>query len=238
GEIWVDDLVGLCNALPLGALGSSGPVDVAEACPILAAWDRTDNLDSPGALLFRRIATRLLGQTLPSGTTTQTRIFPTSGFLLPYSPSDPVNTPSGLNAANPIVQQALADAVAELRALGIPLDAKLRDHQFVERAGERIPLHGGVDRHGLFSIINVDWDPTTGNYANPHHGNTYTQVVSFDGGPCPRLSTNTTYGQSQDPTSPWHSDQTHMYSNKQWIDVPFCEKDVAAKTRSTLELSE
>lgn len=237
GELWVDDLVSMCESLP-GAMGSSGPVDVAEACPILAAWDRTDNLDSRGALLFRRIATRLLGQTLPSGTTTQTRIFPTSGFLLPYNPADPVNTPSGLNVANPTVQQALADAVAELRVLNIPLDAPLGEHQYVERAGERIPLHGGLDRHGLFSILNIDWDPEIGVYANPRHGNTYIQVVSFDGSTCPRLSTITTYGQSQDPTSPWHNDQTKLYRDKHWIEVPFCEKDIARRTLSTTELRE
>lgn len=238
GEIWLDDLVQLCQSLSLGALGSSGPVDVAEACPILAKWDRTDNLDSAGALLFRRVVTRLLGTTLPSGTTTQTRIFPTSGFLMPFNPNDPINTPSGLNIARPDVQQALADAVKELRDLDIPLDALLRDHQWVERNGERIPLHGGVDRHGLFSIINVNWDPEKKAYANPYHGNTYTQVVSFDGSECPRLSTSTTYSQSQDPTSPWHNDQTHMYSNKLWVDVPFCAKDVDAQAISSQHIAE
>lgn len=238
GEIWLDDLVMLCNSLPLGAIGSSGPIDVSEACPILANWDRTDSLDSAGALLFRRVITRLLGTTLPSGTTTQTRIFPTSGFLTPYNPNDPLNTPSGLNIARPDVQQALADAVQELRDLDIPLDALLRDHQWVERDGERIPLHGGVDRHGLFSIINVEWDPGQKAYANPYHGNTYTQVVSFNGDGCPHISTSTTYSQSQDPSSPWHSDQTKMYSNKQWLDVPFCNADVIAQAISVTHIAE
>ena len=236
-ELWLDDLLTLCSSLPV-ALGSNGPVDVSAACPVLAGWSRTDEIEARGALLFRRIATRLLGQTLPSGTTTQTRLPLTSGFLFPFDPADPVGTPRGLNIAQPQVQQALADAVAELQALGIPLDAPLGEHQYVERAGERIPLHGGLDRHGLFSILNIDWDPEAGAYANPHHGNTYTQVVSFDGAACPRLSTITTYGQSQDPTSPWHSDQTRMYRDKQWVEVPFCPEDVRAAARSVTTLRE
>lgn len=234
-ELWLDDLLSLCESLPI-AIGSSGPVDVSEACPILASWNRRDDIEARGALLFRRIVSGLLGQTLPSGTTTQTRLPGTSAFLVPFLPSDPVNTPRGLNIASPLVIQALADAVAELRDLGIPLDAKLGDHQFVERDGQRIPLHGGIDRQGLFSVYRMEWDPDNGVYANPQHGNTYTQVVSFANENCPRLSTITTYGQSQDPTSPWFADQTRLYSDKQWIEVPFCREDINAQALSVMEL--
>ena len=37
-------------------IGSSGPVDVSEACPVLRAWDLHDDLDCRGAILFRRFA--------------------------------------------------------------------------------------------------------------------------------------------------------------------------------------
>ena len=49
--------------------GPAGPVDVSAACPVLAAWDRRDDLASPGAILFRRFVSRLLGnfQSVPTG---------------------------------------------------------------------------------------------------------------------------------------------------------------------------
>lgn len=229
GEIWRDDLANYCASLPL-AIGNSGPVDISAACPVLANWDMTANLDSSGALLFRRISDQLLGQTLPNGTTTQWRLPATSAFLTPFDANDPVGTPGGLNVLRPEVQQALANTVSEFNALDMSLDIPLRQVQYVQRNGQRIALHGGPDRAGLFSIINVDRDPATGHYVNPRHGNTYTQVVSFERPGCPRISSNTTYGQSQNPESPWFSDQTTMYRDKQWLDVPFCEEDIARET--------
>ena len=37
---------------------AAGPVDVSGACPVLAAWDLRDDLDSPGAILFRRFVSQ------------------------------------------------------------------------------------------------------------------------------------------------------------------------------------
>lgn len=233
GELWRDDLVTACGTGVV--LGSSGPVDISAACPVLAGWDLTTNLDSPGALLFRRMASRMTGQTAPSGTTTQTRVVGAHAFLEPFDPARPIDTPRGLNLAHPTVQQGMADAVAELNAAGIALDAPLRDYQYIDRGGQRYPLHGGIDRMGSFSILNIEWDPAVG-YANPHHGNTYSQVVSFPSGRCPRLSTITTYSQSPDPSSPWHVDQTAMYGQKQWLNVPFCADDIRAEAIETIVL--
>ncbi len=235
GELWRDDLVTVCNTLGV-AIGSGGPVDISVACPILADWDLTTNLDSPGALLFRRIAGRLTGTTLPSGTTTQTRLPGTHAFLVPFLPQQPIDTPSGLNPLHPTVAMALADAVAELNDAGIELDATLRDYQYIERDGLRYPLHGGIDRMGSYSILNIEWDPASG-YANPYHGNTYTQVVSFPDDDCPRMSTITTYSQSPDPTSAFHADQTAMYGDKQWLEVPFCGDAIREQAIETIELT-
>ena len=59
GELCRDQLVAMCRSNPT-LEGSSGPVDVSAACPVLAAWDLHDNLDSKGAILFRRFASRAL----------------------------------------------------------------------------------------------------------------------------------------------------------------------------------
>ena len=98
----------------------SGPVDVSEACAVLAAWDLSGNLDAKGAHLWREFWR-------------QARVNPVSSLLpnpllwtTPFSASDAVNTPSGLNFANPQVQRALGLAVNKVQGAGFALDAPLR----------------------------------------------------------------------------------------------------------------
>ena len=227
GELWRDQLVELCNSAPGGHLmGSSGPVDVSEACPVLAAWDLHDNLDSNGAILFRRFATRALAS--PGGLPVGLPTGDLSVFSTPFDPNDPVNTPSGLNIASPKVQQSLADAVSDLRDAGIPLDAPLRGYQYEKRGGEKIPIHGGPgDPNGDFNAINVSWsgDPAEPGYPNVPHGSSFVMVTSFTGG-CPDDRSILTYSQSENPNSPYFADQTEMFSRKEWVDPPFCLDEV------------
>jgi acyl-homoserine-lactone acylase len=138
-----------------------------------------------------------------------------------------LNTPNTLNTANPAVAQALTDAVAELRAAGIALDAPFGDHHYVVRNGERIPIGGGTARLGVFNSIGGIWDPAAG-YTEMQQGATYLHVVAFDGDRCPDTTTLLAYSQSGDPTSPHYSDQTKLYSRKQWVTERFCERDVLA----------
>jgi acyl-homoserine-lactone acylase len=223
GELWRDQLVSLCNSAPGGfLLGSAGPVDVSKACPVLAAWDLHDDLDSNGAILFRRFATHALANPggLPVG-------LPLVGDQLvysqPFDPSDPVNTPSGLQTQSPKVQQALADAVTDLRGAGIPLDAPLRGFQYERRGDEKIPIHGGPGVVGVFNAINVQWsgDPAEPGYPDVPSGSSFVMVTSFTGG-CPDDRSILTYSQSENPASPYFADQTRMFSNKEWVDPAFC----------------
>ncbi|HEY7121863.1 MAG TPA: penicillin acylase family protein [Solirubrobacterales bacterium] len=227
GELWRDQLVQLCNSAPGGfLLGSSGPVDVSEACPVLANWDLHDNLDSNGAILFRRFATRALAS--PGGLPINLPTGDLTVFSTPFNANDPVNTPSGLNIVSPKVQQSLADAVTDLRGAGIPLDAPLRGYQYEKRGDERIPIHGGPgDPNGDFNAINVDWvgsGPEPG-YPNVPHGSSFVMVTSFTGG-CPDDRSILTYSESENPNSPYFADQTRMFSKKEWVDPPFCMNEV------------
>jgi acyl-homoserine-lactone acylase len=227
GELWRDQLVQLCENAPGGQLlGSSGPVDVSGACPVLAAWDLHDNLDSNGAILFRRFATRALAS--PGGLPANPPTGDLSVFSTPFDANDPVNTPSGLNIASPKVHQALADAVTDLQNAGIPLNAPLRGYQYEKRGDEKIPIHGGPgDPNGDFNAINVNWsaDPAEPGYPNVPHGSSFVMVTSFNGG-CPDNRSILTYSQSENPNSPYYADQTRMFSNKQWVDPPFCASEV------------
>ena len=110
------------------------------------AWDGHDDLDSKGAILFRRFVSRLLGnfQSLPTGVSSGQAPGSEADLRRPVrSAADPVNTPRGLNTDSPLVGTALADAVTDLAGAGIPLDGTLRQFQYETRGGKRIPIHGG-----------------------------------------------------------------------------------------------
>lgn len=84
------------------------------ACAALANWDGRFNVDSRGALLFSRYWSKI-GR-LPSAQLWQ----------MPSTSPTPVHMPNTLNTANPLVRQALLDAVADLRTADIPFDAPLQ----------------------------------------------------------------------------------------------------------------
>jgi acyl-homoserine-lactone acylase len=219
-----DDLVGMCNSFDGNmAPSSSGPVPVGRACDVLARWDLHENLDSRGALLFRRFWERALAAS-------------PSPWKVQFDASDPVNTPRGLDTSNPQVQSAFGDALNDLAAANIPIDAPLGQHQVVTLNGQRIPIHGGPgDPDGDFNAINVTWLGAKG-VSEPEHGSSYVQVVTWHNGACPDARTILTYSESTNPKSPFFSDQTKMFSQKKWVAVRFCEKAIRRGTKSITTL--
>ena len=213
GELWRDDLAAMCRSNPTLTNSSGQPVSVSEACPVLERWDLHEELDSRGALLFRRFSEHVWLDS-DSGDPWGDR----------FNPDDPVNTPSKLNTDDQKVRRSFADAVSELRAAGIPFDAPLRDFAYVERNGERIPIHGGPGV-GAFNVIVKPFDRERG-YPDVEHGTSYLHAVRMTGA-CPDAYTVQTYSQSTDPTSPFYADQTRLYSQKRWIDFPFCDEEIA-----------
>jgi acyl-homoserine-lactone acylase len=131
----------------------------------------------------------------------------------------------------------LATGVQRLRDAGVALDARLGDIQFVTRNGERIPIPGGTNASGLLNIIGAPFSASGGGYPNVTSGSSWIQATEFtDDGPVSRGIL--TYSQSINPGSPHHADMTKLFSQEQWVDLPFHEGDVAAATLSSLHLSE
>jgi len=224
GELMRPALVALCRSLPGGQAPTTGggTVAVGNACDVLANWDLRENLGSRGAVLFRRF----LDHAFQSSQTIWTT---------PFSVSDPVNTPRGLNTANPDVSSALGDAIKDLRAAGLPLDVSVGQVQYVTRGGRRIPIHGGVgDPNGQFNAIWTDFKNKR--FAEPVGGSSYVQVVTWNRGSCPDAATILTYSQSGNPRSRWYSDQTRLFSAKRWLPERFCAADVRRHTISTTVL--
>ena len=206
-ELIRDPLVTYCQAHPVVEVSGGAPVDISEACPILASWSMRDDLDAPGAILFRQIAIRLSGST----------------YSKPFDPLDPVGTPSGLNGDDPGVGTALAGAVREMRDSGIPLGATLRKYQYVTRNGKRIPLHGGDgESAGDFNVIGSTWEPGKG-YTDVLGGTSFVMAASLNGTRCPAVKTILSYSQAATNARSRHfADQTRMYSKKQWLKDRFC----------------
>lgn len=204
GELFIPTLVTYCQANP-----TINGVDVSAACNVLANWDRTENLDSKGAYLARRVIGRIQG----AG----------SIYTTPFDLSDPVHTPSGLNTANTGVPKALADSVTEMNGLGIPLDATWRDYQFVTKAGEKIPIPGGPGGQGVFNVITAQRNASTGEYDSVVHGSSFIIMASMTGEKCPDVKTILTYSQAAtNEASPHYKDQTKLFSNGQWVQDRFC----------------
>jgi acyl-homoserine-lactone acylase len=231
GELWRDELVDYCQGQP--ALVAAG------ACSALAGWDGRNELGSRGAILFQRFVENLLGgfQSLPTGTSSGNYLGFEAAFTTPFSAGDPVNTPSGLNTLLPQVGQALQTAVSDLQAAGIPLDAPLRAWQYEERAGRRIPIHGGPGQFGLFNAIGATWDPAEG-YSDVPHGTSFIAAMQFRKRGCPaRALTFVSYSQSENPRSRYANDYTKAFSRERWNRVPFCAKEVRRAARDRYRVS-
>jgi acyl-homoserine-lactone acylase len=223
GELARDDLVQMCRSMPGGvAPTSSGPpVQVGNACNVLAAWDLHENVGSKGAVLFHRFWDHAAAAE-------------PSPWAHPFDASDPVHTPNTLDTNNPMVRLALGDAISDLQKAGIPLEAATGD---VQKGPGGFPIHGGPgDPNGDFNAIYANFDPGKG-FEPVTEGSSYVQAVTWhDGTMCPDARTILTYSLSTNPRSPFFSDQTKMFSRKQWVRERFCAADVKAHTISTTTL--
>jgi acyl-homoserine-lactone acylase len=226
-ELILEDLVSLCTGVDDWAVYSSAPAQVELACDILADWDGRSNVDSVGVPVFTELW-RLLRDHEEL-------------WAVPFSPDDPVHTPNTLNiddaAVAEDVKQALADAVALVDAAGIALNAPWGEVQYAPKGGRNIPIHG-ADNMFSFSTITTELIPEESRY-NIFHGNSYIQTVGWDGGECPDAWGMLVYSQSTDPESDHYADLTQLYSDKGWIDMPFCIEDVEAEQiGDAVEISE
>jgi len=214
GNLVVDDLGAACKA----AAASLAP-DASEGCRVLVAWDRTSNADSAGSPLFREFWRK--AKDIPKV------------WRVPFDPGRPVETPAGLDMANPATRDAVFDALAKavgiVRAAGFAADVALGVPQSRLVHGQRVPLHGGNEFEGVLNKLETPGQPTidSGGYS-VSFGSSYMQVVTFDDrGPVAQGLL--TYGQSSEPGSEHAYDQLPMFAAKKWHPLPFHPADVAAQ---------
>jgi len=228
GELTRADLVATCGQYA-GTTGyvpsSSGPVALGDACAVLKKWDLHENVDSRGAILFRRFWDHLVGSTQ---NTAYGAAHIAPWWRTQFDANDPVHTPSGLNTADPEVPAALGDAINDLRAAKLPLGVPVGKVQFVVKNGRRYPIHGGTgDPNGDFNAIWDTWVDGRG-LTQPDGGSSFVQVVTWHDQRCPDARTILTYSLSTDPTNPHYADQTALFSRKRWVTDRFCAAAIAA----------
>jgi acyl-homoserine-lactone acylase len=225
-ELVRPQLVSMCRSFPGGmAPTSSGPpIAVGDSCNVLAHWNDRENANSRGDVLFRDFWERALG--LQEGP-----------WSHPFSGSNPVNTPYGLNTTDPRVQQAYGDALSDLSSHHIPYNVTLGARQYIVRNAKKITLPGGPgDPDGEFNAIyqNVISDPG----AVPTLGSSYVQAVTWRAGdPCPLAASVLTYSESTNPRSPYYDDQTKVFSSKRFLPEPFCSATVRKAAIATFVVS-
>lgn len=196
-----------------------------EACAVLAAWDGRSDIDSVGTHIFQEFVTRA-----PTGAAL---------WLTPFSAADPLNTPRDLNTINPEVVQAMRDAIAALREAGVPFDARWGSLQVAgDRGAPRIPLGGGEgdlsgNANALASRTPVQ---NADAFRAVTYGSSHIQAISFrDKG---KLDARTilTYGQYENPRSPWSSDQTRLFSRERWVRFAFTPAQIRRDLVRTVRL--
>jgi acyl-homoserine-lactone acylase len=220
----LDKVLEVCETLPDDPLAGISQEQVA--CDILANWDRTHRVNSVGGHVFFEFW-RVMRST-------------PNMWAVPFNPADPVNTPRDLNIADAAVSTAVTNALTQgvqaLSNAGLDLDKPWGEVQFVEKNGERIPIHGGSGDM-MFSVITSDLIDGEG-YSAIRHGNSYIQAITWDESDCPNAYAILTYSQSTDPASDHYADATKLYSNGGWIDMPFCEADRDAQEIGRVTVSE
>ena len=58
------------------------------------------------------------------------------------------------------------------------------------------------------------------------YGSSHIQAIAFLSGGRVNARTILTYGQSENPRSPWSSDQTRLFSRQQWVHFAFTPRQV------------
>jgi len=225
-DICLDDVLTIC-----ADVAAANPMPSAEqeaafrGCAQLARWDRRVNLESRGAHIFTEFWKALERQVGFNNILVSNEL-----WAVDFDPAEPLTTPRGFDplvAANQrLLIDALAAAVQAIETLALDLDAPWGDLQVLPRRDVDVPIHGGKESMGVFGAINASL--AEGGYRDIESGNSYIQVVTWDGSDCPIAEGILTHSQSTDPESEHFADQSILYSNKQWIDLPFCPEDIRA----------
>jgi acyl-homoserine-lactone acylase len=187
----------------LAAAHTSGDSSARRAAEVLAAWDRSANAESRGAILFEEWVTRW--------STTPGQL----PFAHPWRLDSALTTPRGL--ANPAAAVAALSAAARATvqvhgALDVPYGQVKR----LRRDGQDLPGDGGPgDPFGVFRV--AQYAPGADGTAAIIFGDTHYLAVEFSS-PV-RAKVLTAYGNASQPGSPHRGDQLPLFARQEMRDA-------------------
>lgn len=215
-----DELADHCDANPTVTMPDSSVENISAACPVIRNWDGTGRLDSPGAWLFE-LWWRYAGPV----------------FADSFDPGNPLTTPNQYDP-NQNNLQAIGFALRNMQDAGLTVDATLRQVQFIERQGRRIPVSGC--NSGCYAVTGATSNPAaTGaslgapvSYGQVVAGSsTVMQVEMTKRGP--NGTTILTYSESENPNSPHSGDQTRLFAHRKWIKIRFSRDAIKKGAKRT-----
>jgi acyl-homoserine-lactone acylase len=194
------------------------------ACEVLRAWDGRSERTSVGTHIFEEFISRVPADM--------------QLWRVPFDAADPLNTPRGLNTSSPAVVDAMQGAIDELRRRDIPFDAPWGTLQVAGDPGAPpIGLGGGSGEAGNANVLSSRTAAANaGRYSAITYGSSHIQSIAFL--PNGRLSTRTilTYGQDEDPASPYSSDQTRIFGDGRWVRFAWTDRQIRRDLVETVRL--
>jgi acyl-homoserine-lactone acylase len=161
---------------------------------VLAAWDRTVDADSRGAVLFRAWVQRMTAEM----------------FAEPSSFERPLSSPRGLKNPAQAVERLILAAEHVTKRYGA-LDVKWGDVYRLQRGTFDAPASGGPSYLGIFHTIEFREGPDGRFYSRS--GESFSSVVEFS---TPlRAEVLLSYGNSSEDGSPHNGDQLALVARKQ-----------------------
>jgi acyl-homoserine-lactone acylase len=199
-----------------GALSRTGADTAADdeitrAAALLAQWDNTAAAESRGGVLFEtwwnRYRELMGGEDL---------------YAFEWNEREPVTTPRGI-ADVPRAVDAFEWAVAEtMRRFG-SWDVAWGEVHRVRRGAVDVPVGGCGGALGCFRVLNFTTAADGRRVVDGGDG----WVIAVEFGAVPRAYSVLAYGQSPDPSSPYHDDQAAMFAANGMKTVLWTEPDIA-----------
>ncbi len=209
---------------PGDEVAPAGEVDLADACRVLDEWDGHFDPDSVGAPLWREFLIGFGDQSI---------------WANEFDPAKPLETPNGLIEAGPDgdpVLISLAKAQQLLESQDLKVNVSLGELQKDGRVDDGVAIPGGLGSEGVTNVVGRgglggtsepvrelpdsltdDTELTEDGYPITN-GSSFIMAVEY-GPDGPEIRTILTYGETGDQESPLFTEQTEMFSDKQWKTV-------------------
>jgi acyl-homoserine-lactone acylase len=240
-------VVAACQArgtTPVTVDGSA--VDISAGCAALAGWDRTFDIGSSGAVLWRETIASVLDQ-YPNALTTAGPLWGVA-----FNPADPGHTPRGAPADPTPLLQGTARAILRLRDLGYAPNVALQTVQYTIKNNVRIPVPGANENVGIANAVYFEDDTNTSEEPRMTNGNalpgtdlttagyvinygtSFLATVQFTASG-PQARGLLTFGESGAPSSPHYSDQTQLFKTKTLRPMLYANSAIGSDPNLTVE---